>query len=91
MDLLIKIKEEGEGYILGLSLGASLAIHVALREPSLLKGIVLTGYSPFIPKGEKRFGMFHYIPHILSLGEVNITNAEVIRWNSALLFINCSF
>ncbi|GGD25907.1 hypothetical protein GCM10011389_36820 [Pontibacillus salipaludis] len=32
-------------------------------------------------KGEKRFGMFHYIPHILSLGEVNIANAEVIRWN----------
>ncbi|KGP91786.1 hypothetical protein N780_15510 [Pontibacillus chungwhensis BH030062] len=32
-------------------------------------------------KGETRFGMFHYIPHILSLGEVNIANAEVIRWN----------
>jgi len=33
-------------------------------------------------KGEKRFGMFHYIPHILSLGEVDISNAEVVTWSN---------
>ncbi|MDQ0159978.1 group-specific protein [Alkalibacillus salilacus] len=28
-----------------------------------------------------RFGMFHFIPHILSLGEVNISDVEVIKWS----------
>ncbi len=61
-----QIKEKGEGYILGLSLGASLAIHVALREPSLLKGIVLTGYSPFIPDHFKSVmeTQYHYFTNI---------------------------
>ncbi len=27
------------------------------------------------------FGMFQYIPHILSLGKVNVSNAEVINWS----------
>jgi pimeloyl-ACP methyl ester carboxylesterase len=45
-----KIREEGEGYVIGLSLGASLAIHLAFEEPELVNGIVLTGYSPFIPE-----------------------------------------
>lgn len=50
LDYLInQLRERGEGYIIGLSLGASLAMHMALREPDLVKGIVLTGYSPFIP------------------------------------------
>ncbi|MFZ3580309.1 alpha/beta fold hydrolase [Virgibacillus sp. DJP39] len=44
-----EIKKNGKGYILGLSLGASLAIHIAQREPNLVNGIVLTGYSPYIP------------------------------------------
>ncbi|MCF6408132.1 alpha/beta fold hydrolase [Alkalihalobacillus sp. EGI L200015] len=45
-----QIKVKGEGYIIGLSLGASLAIHIAIKEPELVKGIILTGYSPFIPE-----------------------------------------
>jgi len=28
-----------------------------------------------------RFGMFPFIPHILSLGEVDISNAEIINWS----------
>ena len=28
--------------------------------------------------------MFHFIPHILSLGEVDITNAEIINWSDNL-------
>lgn len=28
-----------------------------------------------------RFGMFHLVPHILSMGQVSIENAEVISWN----------
>ncbi|WP_430787454.1 alpha/beta fold hydrolase [Virgibacillus flavescens] len=47
--LITQIKINGKGYILGLSLGASLAIHIAQREPELVKGIILTGYSPHIP------------------------------------------
>ncbi|PFP29363.1 group-specific protein [Bacillus sp. AFS073361] len=28
-----------------------------------------------------RFGLFPYIPHLLSLGEVKIKNVEIITWN----------
>ncbi|SFC67420.1 hypothetical protein SAMN05443252_105200 [Bacillus sp. OV322] len=28
-----------------------------------------------------RFGLFHYVPHFLSLGEVEIGNVEIITWN----------
>lgn len=31
-----------------------------------------------------RFGMFPFIPHILSLGEVDITNAEIINWSDKI-------
>ncbi|WP_262481803.1 alpha/beta fold hydrolase [Bacillus sp. CH30_1T] len=51
--LTTQLREKGEGYIIGLSLGASLAMDIALREPDLVKGIVLTGYSPFIPAALK--------------------------------------
>ncbi|MHC8521042.1 alpha/beta fold hydrolase [Rossellomorea marisflavi] len=44
-----QIEQHGKGYVVGLSLGATLAIHLALRTPELMKGIVITGYSPFIP------------------------------------------
>ncbi|PGS46517.1 group-specific protein [Bacillus sp. AFS041924] len=33
-------------------------------------------------KGNK-FGMFQFIPHILSLGEVSVLNAEVINWSES--------
>ncbi|GAA0488267.1 alpha/beta hydrolase [Salinibacillus aidingensis] len=60
------IKERGEGYIIGLSLGASLAVHTALRSPESVKGIVLTGYSPEIP--EEMTGameqQYHYFRNI---------------------------
>jgi pimeloyl-ACP methyl ester carboxylesterase len=48
--VVTQIRNKGEGFIIGLSLGASLAMHIALREPELVRGIVLTGYSPFIPE-----------------------------------------
>lgn len=35
-------------------------------------------------KSGNKFGMFVYIPHILSLGEVSIENAEVINWSEEL-------
>ncbi|WP_455661126.1 alpha/beta fold hydrolase, partial [Pradoshia sp.] len=47
--VIAQIREKGEGTIVGLSLGASLAIHIARRAPELVKGIVLTGYAPDIP------------------------------------------
>ncbi|WP_053959608.1 alpha/beta fold hydrolase [Sulfobacillus thermosulfidooxidans] len=47
MDL---IEDQGRGHLVGLSLGASLAIHVALNNPGLCQTLVLSGYSPFIPE-----------------------------------------
>ncbi|MFL0507073.1 group-specific protein [Ureibacillus sp. 179-F W5.1 NHS] len=32
-------------------------------------------------KNGKPFGMFHFIPHVLSLGEIDVTNVEIISWN----------
>src|SRR5690625_763648 len=29
-----------------------------------------------------RFGIFPFIPHILSLGEVKVSNAEIISWGN---------
>ncbi|MFQ3546508.1 alpha/beta hydrolase [Halobacillus rhizosphaerae] len=45
-----KMKMNGEGCLIGLSLGASLAVHIALREPQWVNSIVLTGYTPYIPE-----------------------------------------
>ncbi len=44
-----KVKEQGSGHIVGLSLGASVAIHLAIEHPELCDSIVLTGYVPAIP------------------------------------------
>ncbi|WP_165998887.1 alpha/beta hydrolase [Bacillus sp. Cs-700] len=44
-----EVTNKGPGYVVGLSLGASLAIHLAIKRPELIKGAVLTGYSPSIP------------------------------------------
>ena len=40
----------------------------------------LTYYEKEHAKGN-RFGMFHFIPHILSLGEIDIENADIINWS----------
>ncbi len=44
-----QIKRHGRGHIVGLSLGASVAIHLAIEHPDLCESIVLTGYAPAIP------------------------------------------
>ncbi|KAB7670118.1 alpha/beta fold hydrolase [Bacillus sp. B1-b2] len=64
--VITKIKEQGKGYIIGLSLGASIAVHIALREPNILSGIMLTGYSPFIPDELKSVmeKQYHHFLHI---------------------------
>ncbi|TGB02025.1 alpha/beta fold hydrolase [Halobacillus salinus] len=45
-----RIRGQGAGYVLGLSLGASLAIHTAMNHPELVKGVILTGYAPSVPE-----------------------------------------
>lgn len=30
------------------------------------------------------FGMFHFIPHLLSLGEVDVSGVEIITWNKGM-------
>lgn len=44
-----QVRLKGKGHIVGLSLGASVAIHLALKNPELCESIVLTGYAPAIP------------------------------------------
>lgn len=39
-------------------------------------------------KKGKPFGMFHFIPHVLSFGEVDVTNVEIISWNQEEVPIN---
>lgn len=51
--LIEEVTNKGSGYVVGLSLGASLAIHLALKRPELVKGAVLTGYTPYIPDNLK--------------------------------------
>jgi len=68
-----QIKQQGKGFIVGLSLGASLAIHIAKREPDLVKGTILTGYSPFIPDKLKGI-MEEQYSYFLNI-EVNDKNA----------------
>ncbi|HCD58403.1 MULTISPECIES: alpha/beta fold hydrolase [Exiguobacterium] len=45
-----RMAQEGPGWILGLSLGATLAMKLALEPPDELEGVIVTGYSPFIPE-----------------------------------------
>ncbi|WP_286948580.1 alpha/beta fold hydrolase [Exiguobacterium sp. UBA4551] len=45
-----RMAQEGPGWILGLSLGATLAMQLALEPPDELEGVIVTGYSPFIPE-----------------------------------------
>ena len=45
-----RMAQEGPGWILGLSLGATLAMQLALDPPDELEGVCITGFSPFIPK-----------------------------------------
>lgn len=40
----------GSGHIVGLSLGASVAMHLAIEYPQLCESLVLTGYAPAIPE-----------------------------------------
>ncbi len=44
-----KVKSQGPGHMIGLSMGASFAIHMAISHPELLESVVLTGYAPSIP------------------------------------------
>ncbi|WP_377890906.1 alpha/beta fold hydrolase [Alkalihalobacillus sp. R86527] len=47
--LVEDLEANGPAYLVGLSLGATLSIHTALKRPDLVKGMVLTGYTPFVP------------------------------------------
>ena len=87
--VIAQIKDKGEGFIVGLSLGASLAVHIALKAPSLVKGIVLTGYSPFIPEELKEVMEKQY-EYFINIEENDANIAEHFmklhgdRWKSTL-------
>lgn len=58
-----EIERTGRGHIVGLSLGASVAIHLAMKHPELCASIVLTGYAPAVPANmeevmEEQYEMF---------------------------------
>lgn len=73
-----QIETQGKGHILGLSLGASIAIHLALEHPELCESIVLTGYAPVVP--EDMTGMMEEQYHtFLNIEENNPEVAEEFK------------
>lgn len=48
--MIEEVKSKGPGLILGQSLGASVALHSAIRHPELFEGVIVTGYAPTIPE-----------------------------------------
>lgn len=73
-----KVTTEGKSYIIGLSMGASIAIHLALHYPELIKGIVLTGYTPRIPKNMREIMELQY-QGLISINDNNPQLAEQYR------------
>ncbi|MGM0751780.1 MAG: alpha/beta fold hydrolase [Bacillota bacterium] len=64
--LISELRNREPGILIGLSMGASFALHVAIRYPELTKGIVLTGYVPSIPEDmhaimEEQYHFLHNI------------------------------
>ncbi|PKR76712.1 group-specific protein [Halalkalibacillus sediminis] len=35
-------------------------------------------------KDDPQFAMFHYIPHVFSLGNINLQNVETVRWSDSV-------
>ena len=50
------------------------------QEITMIPSNTVEYYTVEKEKG-KPFGMFHYIPHVLSYGEVDIKGIEIITWN----------
>ena len=91
--VIAKIQNKGEGYVIGLSLGASLAIHIALRVPELVRGIVLTGYSPFIPEEledvmQKQYEYFSNIEEKDAAIAEHFMGLHGERWKRTLNYVN---
>jgi pimeloyl-ACP methyl ester carboxylesterase len=64
--LVNELRKREPGILIGLSMGASFALHAAIRYPELTKGIVLTGYTPSIPEEihaimERQYHFLHNI------------------------------
>ncbi|WGG46461.1 alpha/beta hydrolase [Rossellomorea sp. DA94] len=64
--LISELRKREPGILIGLSMGASFALHAAIRYPELTKGIVLTGYVPSIPEDmhaimERQYHFLHNI------------------------------
>ncbi|WP_088103410.1 group-specific protein [Halalkalibacter urbisdiaboli] len=53
------------------------------EELSTVPSDAIAYYEEQHSKGN-RFGMFQFIPHIFSLGKVNVSNAEIIRWGDKI-------
>jgi len=54
--------------------------HMVPKELIGHKLIPLNSLKKTYPKG-KPFGLFPYIPHLLSLGEIDVKDVEIITWN----------
>ena len=53
LDSVLTLLEQ-RPFLLGYSMGARLALHVAIREPALVRGLVLIGGTPGLPPGPER-------------------------------------
>ncbi|ELK46610.1 alpha/beta fold hydrolase [Bacillus sp. SB49] len=84
-----RIQEEGKGFLWGLSLGASLAVHTAIKLPQYVEGIILTGYTPRVPESltevmNKQYDYFlHIEEHERSLAD-QFKALHGDRWKSTL-------
>ncbi len=87
--VISRLKVGGEGYLMGLSLGASLAVHISLREPELVKGTILTGYTPYIPERlkevmEKQYDYFINIEENNTQIAQSFENLHGNKWRKTL-------
>lgn len=87
-----QIQMNGKGRIVGLSLGASIAIHLAIEHPELCESIVLTGYSPCIPEAmttlmEQQYEMFIHIENSNPELARNFRALHGERWHETLRIV----
>ncbi|MBY6037666.1 alpha/beta hydrolase [Fictibacillus nanhaiensis] len=90
------IRIQGKGHIMGVSLGASIGIHLAIRYPELVESLILTGYAPFIPQYleetmEKQYHSFLAIKETAPETASHFQSLHGDRWYKTLKLVLDTF